>query len=44
MAYESVLAEVRAASESGKITHTALKNMRAWLTEDRYAEYAPEVA
>jgi phosphomannomutase len=44
MAYESVLAEVRAASETGKITHTALKNIRAWLTEDRYSEYAPEVA
>ncbi|HYO25179.1 MAG TPA: phospho-sugar mutase [Lacipirellulaceae bacterium] len=44
MAYESALADVRAATESGQLTHTALKNIRAWLTESRYAEYAPEVA
>jgi phosphoglucomutase/phosphomannomutase len=44
MAYESTLAEVRQAADSGKITHTAQKNIRAWLTEARYAEYAPEVA
>jgi phosphomannomutase len=44
MAYDTTLAEVRQAAEAGKITHTALKNIRAWLTESRYAEYAPEVA
>ncbi len=44
MAYDTALAEVRQAAEAGKITHTALKNIRAWLTEPRYAEYAPEVA
>ena len=44
MAYETHLAEVRQAADAGTITHTALKNIRAWLTEPRYAEYAPEVA
>jgi len=44
MVSDSTLAEVRQAAESGKITHTAAKNMKAWLTEPRYAEYAPEVA
>lgn len=44
MAYDSTLAEVRQAADSGKITHTAQKNIRIWLTEARYAEYAPEVA
>lgn len=40
---DSTLAEVRQAAESGKISQTALKNIQAWLTEPRYAEYAPEV-
>jgi phosphomannomutase len=44
MAFDSALAEVRAAADAGHITHTALKNIRAWLTEPRYADYAPEVA
>jgi phosphoglucomutase/phosphomannomutase len=44
MPQDSVLAEVRQAAESGKISHTAKKNIRSWLTEPRYAEYAPEVA
>ncbi|HMO86234.1 MAG TPA: phospho-sugar mutase, partial [Lacipirellulaceae bacterium] len=44
MAYDLPLAAVRQAAEAGHITHTALKNIRAWLTEPRYAEYAPETA
>jgi phosphoglucomutase/phosphomannomutase len=44
MAHDTALADVRAAADAGKLTHTALKNIRAWLTEPRYAEYAPEVA
>ncbi len=44
MATDDTLAEVRQAAESGKITHTAAKNIKAWLTEPRYADYAPEVA
>jgi phosphoglucomutase/phosphomannomutase len=44
MVDDNVLAEVRQAADAGKITHTAQKNIRAWLTEPRYAEYAPEVS
>jgi phosphomannomutase len=44
MSYDAVLAEVRAAADAGRLTHTALKNIRAWLTEPRYGDYAPEVA
>jgi phosphoglucomutase/phosphomannomutase len=40
---DSTLAEVRQAADAGKLSHTALKNIRDWLTEQRYAEYAPEV-
>jgi phosphoglucomutase/phosphomannomutase len=32
------------AAAAGKITAAAATNIRAWLTEPRYAEYAPEVA
>ena len=43
MPTDSSLAEVRQAAELGKISHTAHKNIHAWLTEPRYAEYAAEV-
>src|SRR5688572_21191840 len=43
MPIDNVLAEVRQAAELGKISSTAQKNIRAWLTEPRYAEYAGEV-
>ncbi|MHB1037322.1 MAG: phospho-sugar mutase [Pirellulales bacterium] len=33
----------RAAAE-GKLSASAVKNIRVWLTEPRYAEYAPQVA
>src|SRR5262245_31790463 len=44
MPADNILAEVRQAAEAGKITSTAQKNIRAWLTEPRYGEYAAEVA
>lgn len=40
----AALKEVQAAAEAGKISATAAKNISAWLTEPRYAEYAPQVA
>jgi phosphomannomutase len=40
---EDTLAEVQAAETAGKISATAAKNIRAWLTEPRYSEYAPQV-
>jgi phosphoglucomutase/phosphomannomutase len=44
MPLDNVLAAVRQAAETGKITHTAAKNIKAWLTEPRYGDYADEVA
>jgi len=44
MPLDNTLAEVRQAAETGKITHTAAKNIKAWLTEPRYGDYAGEVA
>src|SRR5688572_7039497 len=41
---KSLLEEVQAAARSGKLTASAAENIRAWLTEKRYADYAPEVA
>jgi phosphoglucomutase/phosphomannomutase len=41
---ESELAQVEQAVQSGKLTASAAENIRAWLTEPRYAEYADEVA
>jgi phosphomannomutase len=41
---EAALAAVEAAEADGKISTTAAKNIRDWLTEPRYAEYAPQVA
>jgi phosphoglucomutase/phosphomannomutase len=41
---DELVAEVAAASAAGKISATAAKNITAWLSEPRYAEYAPQVA
>src|SRR5689334_6081283 len=41
---KSVLAKVEQAANEGKITPSAAENIRAWLTEPRYASYADEVA
>ncbi|RMF90800.1 MAG: phospho-sugar mutase, partial [Planctomycetota bacterium] len=40
---QTALEQVKQAAEAGKITASAAKNIETWLTEDRYAEYAPEV-
>lgn len=40
----SVLSQLEAATTAGKITAAADKNIRVWLTEPRYADYAAEVA
>ncbi len=34
---------IQSANAAGKITDSAVKNMMAWLTEPRYAEYAPAI-
>lgn len=39
-----MLDEVQQAVKDGRLTASAAENIRAWLTEPRYAEYAPEVA
>ena len=38
------LEALQQAAAAGKISATAVENIRAWLTEPRYAEYAPQVA
>lgn len=39
----AVLDKVQAAVDQGLLTASAAQNIRAWLTETRYAEYAPQV-
>ena len=41
---EPILAALEAAEKAGKITPAACQNIRIWLTEARYAPYAPTVA
>ena len=41
---KSTLERVQQAVTDGKLTAAAAENMRAWLTESRYAAYADEVA
>jgi phosphomannomutase len=43
-AIQEALRQLEPAAEAGKLTPAAAQNIRAWLTEPRYAEYAPEVA
>src|SRR5438067_4206999 len=40
----ATLSAMEAATTAGKLTSSAAANLRAWLTEPRYAEYAPQVA
>jgi phosphoglucomutase/phosphomannomutase len=40
----TALAQLNAAAASGKVTPDAARMTRVWLTEPRYAEYAPEIA
>ncbi len=42
--YSSALLQVSEAVAAGKITSSAEENIRAWLTEARYSDYATEVA
>jgi phosphomannomutase len=41
---DAVLAQLDAALNDKRISPEAARSIRAWLTEPRYAEYAPEVA
>ena len=43
-AHAARLAAIDAASAAGTITDHSARTMRAWLTEPRYAEFAPELA
>jgi phosphoglucomutase/phosphomannomutase len=38
------LAKTKSAASEGKITEGSVKNITTWLTESRYAEYAPAIA
>src|SRR5262245_30843408 len=42
--FAALLSLVDQAVADGKLTASAAKNIKAWLTEPRYAEYADEVA
>ncbi|HND54084.1 MAG TPA: phospho-sugar mutase, partial [Pirellulaceae bacterium] len=42
--FQAALAQVEAAGQAGKITSGAVENIRQWLTQPRYAGYAPHVA
>jgi phosphoglucomutase/phosphomannomutase len=43
-AFDAALEQLDAALGDGKLTPAAAENIRAWLTEPRYTEYAAEVA
>lgn len=43
MDLQQALTELEAAARAGKLSAGAVGNIRAWLTEPRYADYAPEV-
>ena len=43
MTIDEALAAAKGAVADGKLTESALENLTAWLTEQRYAEYAEEV-
>ena len=42
--WDTTLRQAEQATADGQLTPAALENIRAWLTESRYAEYAPLVA
>lgn len=44
MSYENILSQVNQAAADGKISESAVANIRSWLTESRYADYAAQVA
>ncbi len=41
---DATIQQAEQATAAGQLTSAALENIRAWLTEPRYAEYAPLVA
>jgi phosphomannomutase len=41
---QNILQQIDTAAREGKLSRSAAKNIRDWLTEPRYAQYAPEVA
>ena len=41
---KQAVVQVEAAAAEGKLSAGAVENLRIWLTEPRYAEYAPQVA
>ena len=43
MAYDNIVAQAEQAAAAGKLSPSALDNLRNWLTEARYSEYAPQV-
>ncbi len=43
MTPDQAIAAAQSAVADGKLTASALENLKAWLTEDRYAEYAEQV-
>jgi phosphomannomutase len=43
MSFQTQLAQLETAVSNGQLTAEAAKNIRAWLVEPRYAEYAPQV-
>lgn len=40
---EPILAQVAAAAQAGRLSAGAVQNIRSWLTEPRYAQYAAQV-
>ena len=42
-ALQETLTAISQAESSGKISKTALENLRCWLTEDRYSEYRDQI-
>ncbi|TWT46800.1 phospho-sugar mutase [Botrimarina hoheduenensis] len=43
-ATEELVSQVEQATAAGKLTASAAANLRAWLTEQRYADYVPAIA
>src|SRR5262245_44723526 len=44
MDLNAAVKELRIAGNAGKLSASAVENVRKWLTEPRYAPYAPQVA
>src|SRR5262245_31303861 len=44
MTNTDILQRIEKAQAEGRLSAGAVRNLRVWLTEPRYAEYAPQVA